>query len=133
MTYANTLKAAVACAIIGISASAAPAQASELMPKFDRKLAKILADKAAEALGDLRLGGEQDVAMLPTRTRTFFGRTVTDFEPSVPDFGRSGTDAIETGSIRTYQPHPVAPAIDETDQPVRWNFPRTDIRVVYAG
>lgn len=125
MHYAKTLKTAVAAAIIGTTALAAPALGGDMMPKHDEALARALAERAAQRLGDLRLGGEQ-VAQLEQKTRTFFGRRVEG--PSRP-----AIDAIETGSIRSYQPHPVAPRAEAIEQPTQWILPRTDIRVVYAG
>ncbi|MAS05690.1 MAG: hypothetical protein CL534_13550 [Ahrensia sp.] len=119
MYYANTLKMAGACAFLGMAVVLAPVSGAHAQPQFDKKLAKFLADKAAEALGDLRLGPLDTVAaVLPETTETFFGRTATD--------------AIETGSIRSYQPLPAKPEAKD-DGKTRWLTPRTDIRIVYAG
>lgn len=118
MMNANTLKMAGACAFLGMAAVLAPVSGAHAQPQFDKKLAKFLADKAAEALGDLRLGELDAVAALPETTETFFGRTATD--------------AIETGSIRSYAPLPSKPEAKD-DGETRWLTPRTDIRIVYAG
>jgi len=118
MMYANTLKMAGACAFLGMAVVLAPVSGAHAQPQFDKKLAKFLADKAAEALGDLRLGELDAVAALPETTATFFGRTATD--------------AIETGSIRSYAPLPAKPEAKD-DENTRWLMPRTDIRIVYAG
>lgn len=119
MMYANTLKMAGACAFLGMAVFATSVSGAHAQPQFDKKLAKFLADKAADTLGDLRLGPLDDVAAaMPETTGTFFGRTATD--------------AIETGSIRSYEPLPPKPeAVD--DGKTRWLMPRTDIRIVYAG
>lgn len=120
MMYANTLKMAGACAFLGMAVVFGPVSEAHAQPQFDKKLAKFLADKAAEALGDLRLGPLDDVAAaLPETTETFFGRTATD--------------AIETGSIRSYEPLPGKPEAKDDDGKTRWLTPRTDIRIVYAG
>ena len=118
MYYANTLKMAGACAFLGMAVFATSVSGAHAQPQFDKKLAKFLADKAADALGDLRLGPVGTVAELPETTRTFFGRTATD--------------AIETGSIRSYEPLPTKPEAKD-DGKTRWLMPRTDIRIVYAG
>jgi hypothetical protein len=119
MTYANTLKTAGACAILGMAAVTAAVSGAHAEPTYDTKLAKFLADKAAETLGDLRLGAVHEVAALPEATETFFGRT--------------GTDAIETGSIISLQPQPLEAGTQSDAGETRWLMPRTDIRVVYAG
>ena len=118
MTIANTLKTAVACAFFGTAVVAAAVSGATAQPKFDRKLAGVLADKAADALGDLRLGETADTAAVPVASRTFLGRTATD--------------AIETGSIRSYAPR-IDPTTTDAVEPTRWLVPHTDIRVVYAG
>lgn len=118
MTYANTLKTAFACAFLGTAVISAAVSGANAQPQFDRKLAKFLADKAAMTLGDLRLGAVQEAAAASSETVTFFGRV--------------GTDAIETGSIRFYQPR-IDRMTTSAIEPTRWVVPHTNIRVVYGG
>ena len=53
---ANTLKKAVAWTLLGSLMAAPSASAGNAQPKYDKKLAKAMADKAADAIGGLRDG-----------------------------------------------------------------------------
>lgn len=77
---------------------------AQAQPQFDRKIAKVLADKAAAALGELRGGFAMDQAPDFMEMRRAEG-----IEPVVPDLDETRTAGLA--------PPPV--------------FPRTDIRVVY--
>lgn len=118
MYYANTLKTAAAGALFGLAAIAATGPNAQAQPQFDPKLAKFMADKAADALGDLRLetveGAVETAAAEETSVRT-------------PE-----TDVIETGSVLTYG-QDVDTMTTTAIAPTGWLLPRTDIRIVYAG
>lgn len=115
MNYANTLKTAVACALLGAAAIASTASTAQAQPKFDKRIAKVLADKAAAALGALRLDAK--AAPRPVSADTSF-------------FGRTATDPMATGSIRAARPERTGAEPSDT---IRFLMPRTDIRIVYAG
>lgn len=119
MHYANTLKTAVACAFLGLGTLTVQVSGAHAQPQFDKKLAKALADKAAETLGGLRLGASDDDRAAPAATATVFGRVKTD--------------VIETGSIRSYGRRSIKPETENSAATTRWLLPRTDIRVVYSG
>jgi hypothetical protein len=74
--------------------------ATEIRPK----LAKFLADRAAGQLGDLRLGGS---TTLQPRCR----KRPRPSSAAAP----TATDAIETGSIRSYEPLPGKPEAKDDD------------------
>jgi hypothetical protein len=106
MHIANTLKTAVAYALFGAVAVTATVPPAHAQPKFDRKIAKYLADRAAGELGALRDGFA--ITDVPALAETGEFPDGADFAPF---------DARRTGAVERELPP----------------MPRTDVRIVYAG
>ncbi|WP_425419211.1 hypothetical protein [Oricola indica] len=117
MYFNDTLKTAVVFAFLGAATIAVPVTGANAEPQFDKKLAKVLADKAAAMLGDLRGGYtlEDGAGLAPEEEEAgwFNQRTPDDSAMLIaPYVDRTTTSSIESDA---------------------WLLPRTDIRVVYTG
>lgn len=117
MYFNDTLKTAVVFAFLGAATIAAPVTGANAEPQFDKKLAKVLADKAAATLGDLRGGYalEDGAEVVPEEEETgwYIQRAPEDSAMLLAPY----VDRTTTSSI----------------EPDAWLLPRTDIRVVYTG
>lgn len=118
MRKANTLKTAVACALLGAVAATASASGAHAQPQYDTKLAKVMADKAAGSLGDLRTGFAID--------------EVPDLSPveSVTDY--SIHETLKVDGMELLTPRVDATTTGSIGGETRL-MPRKDVRIVYAG
>jgi hypothetical protein len=117
MHMANTLKTAVACALVSAAALAALPQSAHAQPGYDTTLAKAMADRAAARLGTLRDGFAMDETPV--------------FVPGPDVMSDRIRETLEVEGMEV-----LTPVVDTTPTgsiPAAFVLPRTDVRVVYAG
>jgi hypothetical protein len=117
MHMANTLKTAVACALAGAVTFWAGISGAHAQPEYDEKLARAMAEKAAE-----RLSGLRD------------GFSATEKPVFVRGADKSGHRIEETLDIEGMER--LAPQIDDTVTGSAFLIdrnPRRNVRIVYAG
>ncbi|MFZ2100300.1 MAG: hypothetical protein WAU86_07030 [Oricola sp.] len=118
MHIANTLKTAVACALLGAVVATASASGAHAQPQYDTKLAKFMADKAAGALGDLRTGFALD--------------ETPDLSHVEPDTGYGIHETLRVDGMELLTPRVDATTTGSIAPEIEL-MPRKHVRVVYAG